>query len=59
MSIMFDHYTEDRVKAQFSPRDLKAFAVNPIILKPTHFGGQEGYISDTETAPQLCNCNMK
>ncbi|KAB7501303.1 hypothetical protein Anas_13871 [Armadillidium nasatum] len=46
-------WKRDRVKAQFSPRDLKAFAVNPIILKPTHFGGQEGYITDTATAPHV------
>ncbi|KAB7504512.1 Procollagen-lysine,2-oxoglutarate 5-dioxygenase 1 [Armadillidium nasatum] len=53
VSIMFDHYYEDRVKAQFSPRDLKAFAVNPMILKPTHYWGQEGHITDTATAPHV------
>ena len=34
----------------FSPRDLKAFSVEPLLLYPTHYTGEPGYVSDTETS---------
>lgn len=35
---------------QFETRDLKAFSVEPLLVYPTHFTGDQGYISDTETS---------
>ena len=29
-------------------RDLKALSVHPLLVHPTHYTGEEGYISDTE-----------
>ena len=29
-------------------RDLKALSVHPLLVNPTHYTGEEGYISDTE-----------
>ena len=29
-------------------RDLKALSVHPLLVYPTHYTGEEGYISDTE-----------
>lgn len=34
----------------FEPRDLKAFSVEPLLIYPTHYTGEPGYISDTETS---------
>ncbi|KAL7646419.1 UNVERIFIED_CONTAM: hypothetical protein RMT77_003332 [Armadillidium vulgare] len=58
--IMFDQYPKEKVKTKFGPRDLKAFAVNPIFLRPTHYWGQKGHywnqkglVSDTQYAPRV------
>lgn len=36
--------------SHFDPRDLRAFSVEPLLLYPTHYTGQPGYFSDTETS---------
>lgn len=36
--------------SHFEPRDLKAFSVEPLLLYPTHYTGEPGYVSDTETS---------
>lgn len=35
---------------QFETRDLKAFSAEPLLVFPTHYTGEAGYISDTETS---------
>lgn len=35
---------------QFETRDLKAFSAEPLLVYPTHYTGDQGYISDTETS---------
>lgn len=35
---------------QFENRDLKAFSAEPLLVYPTHYTGDPGYISDTETS---------
>ena len=35
---------------QFETRDLKAFSAEPLLVFPTHYTGDAGYISDTETS---------
>lgn len=35
---------------QFETRDLKAFSAEPLLVYPTHYTGDPGYISDTETS---------
>lgn len=35
---------------QFESRDLKAFSAEPLLVYPTHYTGDDGYISDTETS---------
>lgn len=37
-------------KEFYEPRDLKAFSVEPLLMYPTHYTGQPGYLSDTETS---------
>lgn len=34
----------------FGHRELRAFSVEPLLLFPTHFTGEPGYFSDTETS---------
>lgn len=34
----------------YEPRDLKAFSAEPLLIYPTHYTGQPGYLSDTETS---------
>lgn len=34
----------------FEQRHLRAFSVEPLLLFPTHFTGEPGYFSDTETS---------
>lgn len=36
--------------AHFADRDLRAFSVEPLLLYPTHYTGEPGYVSDTETS---------
>ncbi|XP_072176580.1 procollagen galactosyltransferase 2-like [Diadema setosum] len=50
LPIMFDKHPEEEWAAQFEPRDLRAFSVDPLLVAPTHYTGEENYISDTETS---------
>lgn len=34
----------------YESRDLKAFSAEPLLVYPTHYTGQPGYLSDTETS---------
>lgn len=36
--------------SHFEPRDLRAFSVEPLLVYPTHYTGEPGYFSDTETS---------
>jgi len=48
LPIMFDRHPNTNYKAEFSNRDLIAWSAAPLLLYPTHYTGDEGYISDTE-----------
>ncbi|KAG8006635.1 Procollagen galactosyltransferase 1, partial [Nibea albiflora] len=37
-------------KHPFETRDLQAFSAEPLLVYPTHYTGDQGYISDTETS---------
>ncbi|CAB3365137.1 Hypothetical predicted protein [Cloeon dipterum] len=58
LPIMFDRHPELKWKEHFEPRDLVALSAQPLLLYPTHYTGEPGYVSDTEdssripTAPQ-------
>lgn len=38
-------------KERFPVRNLNAFSVYPLYVYPTHYTGEDGYISDTEESP--------
>ena len=46
-------------KTHFSPRDLRAFSVEPLLIYPTHYTGDDGYVSDTETSVVWNNEHIK
>lgn len=46
-------------KAHFSPRNLLAFSVEPLLVFPTHYTGDDGYVSDTETSVVWNNEHVK
>lgn len=50
LPIMFDKHTNNEWKKEFPNRNLNAFSVAPLILFPTHYTGEQGYISDTENS---------
>ncbi|XP_061095438.1 procollagen galactosyltransferase 2 [Conger conger] len=50
LPIMFNKHPNAEYMAQFERRDLRAFSVEPLLLYPTHYTGEPGYVSDTETS---------
>ncbi|XP_051722782.1 procollagen galactosyltransferase 2 [Ctenopharyngodon idella] len=50
LPIMFNKHPKEEYMSHFKPRDLKAFSVEPLLLFPTHYTGESGYFSDTETS---------
>ncbi|KAG7227142.1 hypothetical protein INR49_013940 [Caranx melampygus] len=42
--------TPNEYMQHFEQRDLRAFSVEPLLLFPTHYTGEPGYFSDTETS---------
>ncbi|XP_056628680.1 procollagen galactosyltransferase 2 [Triplophysa dalaica] len=50
LPVMFNKHPNVEFMSHFDPRDLRAFSVEPLLLYPTHYTGQPGYFSDTETS---------
>ncbi|XP_070700955.1 procollagen galactosyltransferase 2-like [Pempheris klunzingeri] len=50
LPVMFNKHPKDEYLQYFEPRDLRAFSVEPLLLFPTHYTGEPGYFSDTETS---------
>ena len=48
LPIMYDRHPNKDWKSMYNNRILKAFSVHPRFLHPTHYVGDDGYISDTE-----------
>eukprot|EP00092_Neocalanus_flemingeri_P098726 GFUD01125898.1.p1 GENE.GFUD01125898.1~~GFUD01125898.1.p1 ORF type:complete len:476 (+),score=131.74 GFUD01125898.1:82-1428(+) len=48
LPIMYNRHPNETWKSYFPTRDLQALSVHPLLVFPTHFTGEEGYISDTE-----------
>ncbi|XP_075991068.1 glycosyltransferase 25 family member [Anticarsia gemmatalis] len=48
LPIMFDQHPNASWKAHFPNRNMLAYSAAPLLIHPTHYTGQEGYISDTE-----------
>lgn len=50
LPVMFNKHPVSDYMEQFETRDLKAFSAEPLLVFPTHYTGEAGYISDTETS---------
>ncbi|XP_043105716.1 LOW QUALITY PROTEIN: procollagen galactosyltransferase 1-like [Puntigrus tetrazona] len=50
LPIMFNKHPVSDYMDQFEREDLKAFSAEPLLVFPTHYTGEPGYISDTETS---------
>ncbi|XP_029474376.1 procollagen galactosyltransferase 2 [Rhinatrema bivittatum] len=50
LPIMYNKHPVAKYMEYFEPRDLKAFSAEPLLIYPTHYTGQPGYFSDTETS---------
>lgn len=48
LPIMFDRHLNSTWKNTFEVRNLEAWSAAPLLLFPTYYTGEEGYISDTE-----------
>lgn len=53
LPIMFDNHPNDSWKLKYETRNLNAWSVNPLLVYPTHYTGEDGYISDTEDSKQI------
>ncbi|XP_049580805.1 procollagen galactosyltransferase 2 [Syngnathus scovelli] len=50
LPVMFNKHPNVNYMSHYEPRDLRAFSVEPLLIYPTHYTGEPGYISDTETS---------
>ncbi|XP_036940548.1 procollagen galactosyltransferase 2-like [Acanthopagrus latus] len=50
LPVMFNKHPKEEYMQYFEQRDLEVFSVEPLLLFPTHYTGEPGYISDTETS---------
>ncbi|XP_070795381.1 procollagen galactosyltransferase 2 [Pituophis catenifer annectens] len=50
LPVMYNKHPVAKYMEHYEPRDLKAFSAEPLLIYPTHYTGQPGYLSDTETS---------
>ncbi|KAM8930191.1 procollagen galactosyltransferase 2 [Pelodytes ibericus] len=50
LPVMYNKHPVEKYSEYYEPRDLKAFSAEPLLVYPTHYTGQPGYFSDTETS---------
>ncbi|KAK0092406.1 hypothetical protein PV326_001516 [Microctonus aethiopoides] len=50
LPILFDKHPRENWKQHFPKRDLVALSSAPLLIYPTHYTGENGYISDTENS---------
>uniref|UniRef100_A0A0K8VBZ6 Glycosyltransferase 25 family member n=1 Tax=Bactrocera latifrons TaxID=174628 RepID=A0A0K8VBZ6_BACLA len=57
LPLMFNRHPNKTWSSHFPQRDLLAFSAAPLILFPTHYTGESGYISDTEDSELTSTVN--
>lgn len=50
LPVMYNKHPVEEYMSHFERRDLRAFSAEPLLVFPTHYTGDPGYISDTETS---------
>ncbi|XP_062562342.1 glycosyltransferase 25 family member [Armigeres subalbatus] len=53
--IMFNNHPNESWVNSFNNRNLVAWSAAPLLLYPTHYTGEDGYISDTEDSARIDN----
>ncbi|XP_065359671.1 glycosyltransferase 25 family member [Calliphora vicina] len=53
LPVMFNRHPNKTWANAFPQRDLLAFSASPLLLYPTHYTGDYGYISDTEDSVEI------
>ncbi|XP_030371927.1 glycosyltransferase 25 family member [Scaptodrosophila lebanonensis] len=53
LPVMFDRHPNQTWSSAFKDRNLIAFSAAPLLLYPTHYTGETGYISDTEDSVEV------
>lgn len=59
LPIMFNRHPNKTWSNVFPKRDLLAFSASPLLLYPTHYTGDYGYVSDTEDSVTIDTENLK
>ncbi|KAF0037660.1 hypothetical protein F2P81_010534 [Scophthalmus maximus] len=59
LPVMYDKHPVSEYMDHFERRDLRAFSAEPLLVYPTHYTGDQGYISDTETSVVWDNEKVK
>ncbi|XP_006631559.1 procollagen galactosyltransferase 1 [Lepisosteus oculatus] len=59
LPVMYNKHPVSDYMEQFEKRDLKAFSAEPLLVYPTHYTGDPGYVSDTETSTIWDNEQVK
>ncbi|XP_062865467.1 procollagen galactosyltransferase 1-like [Trichomycterus rosablanca] len=50
LPVMYNKHPVEEYTSQYEPRDLQAFSAEPLLVYPSHYTGDPGYVSDTETS---------
>lgn len=50
LPVMYNKHPVSEYMDPFEQRDLHAFSAEPLLVYPTHYTGDTGYVSDTETS---------
>ncbi|TSK18109.1 Procollagen galactosyltransferase 1 [Bagarius yarrelli] len=50
LPVMYNKHPVKNYMSHYEVRDLRAFSAEPLLVYPTHYTGDPGYISDTETS---------
>ncbi|XP_077053867.1 procollagen galactosyltransferase 1 [Siphateles boraxobius] len=50
LPVMYNKHPIEEYMSHFQQRDLRAFSAEPLLVYPSHYTGDPGYISDTETS---------
>ncbi|XP_023218835.1 procollagen galactosyltransferase 1-A-like [Centruroides sculpturatus] len=53
LPIMFNRHPETVWKSYYPERNLRAYSAHPLLVYPTHYTGEDKYISDTEDSEVL------
>ncbi|XP_030286984.1 LOW QUALITY PROTEIN: procollagen galactosyltransferase 1-like [Sparus aurata] len=59
LPVMYNKHPVSEYMDHFERRDLRAFSAEPLLVYPTHYTGDPGYISDTETSVVWDNETVK